>query len=210
MYLPKQFAEPRVEELHRIVREHSLGMLVTHTAAGLEAHHLPFLLDAQQGPCGVLQAHVARANPVWSEVSDGASVLVVFRGVQGYISPNWYPGKAEHGKAVPTWNYATVQARGALRVVDGDADWLRALLQPLTAHHEAAQPHPWQMGDAPPDYIEALLRAVVGLEITGITLTGKFKLSQNQPPVNRQGVRAMLAAGPSARAAETLRWMAPD
>lgn len=211
MYLPRHFAEDDAARQHALVRAHPLGTLITQGADGEPVADLvPFLLDTPDGGPVRLRTHVARANPLWQTHPAGRLVLVVFHGPDAYISPNAYPTKVEHGKAVPTWNYATVQARGTLRVVDGDTDWLRALLQPLTAHHEAAQPHPWQMGDAPPDYIEALLRAVVGLEITGITLTGKFKLSQNQPAVNRQGVRAMLAGGPSARAAETLRWMQPD
>lgn len=186
MYLPKQFAEPRVEELHRIVREHSLGMLVTHTAAGLEAHHLPFLLDAQQGPCGVLQAHVARANPVWSEVSDGASVLVVFRGVQGYISPNWYPGKHETHRRVPTWNYEVVHAHGTIHVRD-QAKFVRAVVGRLTRQHEANQPEPWKMSDAPPDFMAEQLSQIVGIEVRLSRLDGKRKLSQHHQARDREG-----------------------
>ena len=119
MYLPSQFAEPRIEELHRIVRENSLGMMVRITGAGMEAAHLPFLFDTDQGAHGVLIGHVARANPVWREIDDGANVLVVFRGAQGYISPNWYPGKQETHRYVPTWNYETVHAHGTIHVHDG-------------------------------------------------------------------------------------------
>lgn len=186
MYLPKQFAEPRVEELHRIVREHSLGMLVTHTAAGLEAHHLPFLLDAHQGPGGVLQAHVARANPVWREVSDGASVLVVFRGVQGYISPNWYPGKHETHRRVPTWNYEVVHAHGTFHVRD-EQKFVRAVVGRLTRQHEANQPQPWKMGDAPPDYLAEQLSQIVGIEVRLGRLDGKRKLNQHHQARDREG-----------------------
>ena len=120
MYLPRQFAEPRVEELHRIMREHALAMLVTQTATGLDAHHLPFLLDPEQGACGRLLAHVARANPLWRELTDGSTVLVVFRGAHGYITPNWYPGKHETHRRVPTWNYEVVHAHGTLHIRDDE------------------------------------------------------------------------------------------
>src|SRR5690606_31266618 len=120
MYLPPLFAESRPEELHRILREHPLGMLVTQGSEGFEADHLPFLLDAGRGPLGTLLAHVARANPAWQQVKDGDPVLVVFRGAQGYISPNWYPSKQETHRHVPTWNYEAVHAHGRIRVRDDE------------------------------------------------------------------------------------------
>lgn len=195
MYLPPQFREPRVEELHRIVREHALGMLVTQTAAGLEANHLPFLLDADEGPCGTLQAHVARANPIWSEVAQGAEVLVVFRGVQGYISPNWYPGKQETHRRVPTWNYEVVHAHGTLHVHD-DEKFVRGVVARLTRQHEAGEPQPWKMGDAPADYIAQQLRNIVGLEVRLSRLEGKRKLNQHHEAADREGaIRALQARG---------------
>ena len=138
MYLPKPFAESRVEELHRIVRENALGMLVTNSANGLDANHLPFLLDADGGTSGVLVAHVARANPLWREVKDGDDVLVVFRGAQGYISPSWYPGKQETHRRVPTWNYEVVHAHGTIHVRD-DVKFVRSVVAGLTRQHEADQ-----------------------------------------------------------------------
>jgi transcriptional regulator len=131
MYLPPHFAEARPEELHRIVRDHPLGMLVRHTAAGLEADHLPFLWDAAEGPQGTLVAHVARANTLWREVDEGADVLVVFRGAQGYVSPNWYPSKHETHRRVPTWNYEVVHAHGTLHVRD-DEKFVRGVVARLT------------------------------------------------------------------------------
>lgn len=181
MYLPSPFAESRPEELHRLVREHPLGMLVSHTAAGLDANHLPFLLDERRGACGSLLAHVARANPLWREVGEGTPVLVVFRGAQGYISPNWYPGKQATHRYVPTWNYEVVHAHGRLHVHD-DETFVRGVLARLTRQHEAeaGEARPWKMGDAPADFLAGELRKVVGIEIELTRLEGKRKLSQNR------------------------------
>lgn len=195
MYLPKQFAEPRIDELHRIVRDNAFGMLVTHTAAGLEAHHLPILLEADQGPHGTLLAHVARANPVWREVTDGAEVLVVFRGAQGYISPSWYPGKQETHRRVPTWNYEVVHAHGTLHVHD-DERFVRGVVAKLTRQHEADQPQPWKMGDAPADYLAEELSHIVGIEVRITCLEGKRKLNQHHQPQDREGaIRGLEARG---------------
>lgn len=186
MYLPKQFAEPRAEELHRIVRENSLGMLVTNTASGLEGNHLPFLLDADAGSNGLLVAHVARANPVWREVRNGDEVLVVFRGVQGYISPNWYPGKQATHRRVPTWNYEVVHAHGTIHVRD-DEKYVRGVVARLTHQHEADQTRPWKMGDAPSDYIADQLSHIVGIEVRIARLEGKRKLNQHHELQDREG-----------------------
>lgn len=184
MYMPKHFEETRVEALHGLIRAYPFATLVTHAAAELTANHLPFeLVD------GVLHGHVARGNELVQ--LDGAEVLLVFQGPDGYISPNWYPSKHETGREVPTWNYAVVHVHGRLRVID-DATWLRRLLETLTDHHEADQPQPWKISDAPDDHIEKSLRAIVGLEITIERIDGKFKLSQNHPARNRAGVIAGL------------------
>jgi transcriptional regulator len=187
MYLPEHFAEVRLEELHRIVREHPLGMLVTHGVSGLDANHLPFELTADRGAHGTLQAHVARANPLWKEIADGTEVLVVFRGVQGYISPNWYPSKHETHRSVPTWNYEVVHAHGRIRIVD-DVKFVGALVGRLTRVHEADETRPWKMADAPRDYMEQMLRMVVGIEIEVSRLSGKRKLSQNRDARDVAGV----------------------
>lgn len=197
MYLPPHFAEPNVEELQRIVRENPLGLLVTHGAAGLDANHLPFLLDAGEGEGdgGVLLAHVARANPVWREGASGSEVLVVFRGVQGYVSPNWYPGKHETHRRVPTWNYEVVHAHGRLQVRD-DEKFVRGVVARLTREHEVRQPQPWKMGDAPADYLAEQLRHIVGLEIRIRRLEGKRKLSQHHEARDREGaIRGLEAQG---------------
>lgn len=181
MYLPEKFAESRPEELFRLMREHPLGMLVTHTSSGLEADHLPFVLDEGRGTSGTLLAHVARANPIWREVGDGVEVLVVFRGAQGYISPNWYPSKQETHRHVPTWNYEAVHAHGRIHVRD-DEKFVRGVVARLTRAHEATEPRPWKMTDAPEDYIVEQLGHIVGIEIELTRVEGKRKLSQNREP----------------------------
>lgn len=208
MYLLKQFAEPRVDELHRIVRENSLGMLVTNTAGGLEANHLPFLLDGDAGGAGVLTAHVARANPLWQEVRDGADVLVVFRGAHGYISPNWYPGKQETHRRVPTWNYEVVHAHGTIHVHDDDK-FIRRVVARLTRQHEADQAEPWKMGDAPADYIAEQLSHIVGIEVRLSRLEGKRKLNQHHQPQDREGAIRGLDSRGNHGLARAMREAAP-
>ena len=194
MYLPAHFEEKRPDVLHELVRRHPLGLLVTLADAGLQANSIPFFLDADPaGGPGILRAHVARANPLWHEARPEVEALVVFQGAQAYVSPNWYPSKAAHGKVVPTWNYVMVQARGTLRAVD-DAAWVHALVARLTTHHEATQAKPWAVTDAPADYVDTMTRAIVGIEITLSALIGKWKVSQNRSAADRAGVAAGLAA----------------
>lgn len=188
MYLPAHFAEPDPEAHAALMRDHSLATLVTLSARGVEANPVPLRWHPDRRQ---LHGHLARGNPLWKEHPADSDVLAVFHGPQAYVSPNWYPTKHEHGKAVPTWNYLTVQARGRLRVID-DAEWKRAFLDELTTTHEASEPQPWQMSDAPPDYIDAMLKAVVGIVIEVTELTGKWKASQNQSEANRAGVVAAL------------------
>ncbi|MBP0603242.1 MULTISPECIES: FMN-binding negative transcriptional regulator [Aeromonas] len=198
MYLPPHFAVTEPAALHQLIRAHPLGALVTHGELGLDANHLPFELDAGEGGQGVLRAHVARNNPLWQEVKDGDEVLVIFRAAEGYISPSWYPGKQVHHQQVPTWNYAVVHAHGRIRVRD-DARFVRRLLATLTRTQEAAEPRPWKMADAPRDYLEAMVAAVVGIEIEIDRLVGKFKLSQNKEAADRQGaIAALLQRGQEA------------
>jgi len=200
MYLPAHFAESRPEVLLRLVRDHPFGLLVTLGPDGIDANSVPFFLDADPaGGPGILRAHVARANPVWRDARSDVDSLVVFQGAQTYVSPAWYPSKAEHGKVVPTWNYVMVQGRGRLRAID-DAAWLQAFVSRLTDHHErerarqaATQAGPWAVTDAPADYIDGMLRAIVGLEIVLTSLVGKWKVSQNRPAADREGVASGLA-----------------
>lgn len=187
MYIPRHFDEPRLDVLHQLIRAQPLATLVTFSATGLNANHIPLHLSAETSSLGTLRGHVARSNPVWSDYAKDVEVLAVFQGPDAYITPSWYPTKAETGKAVPTWNYAVAHAYGALRIID-DAAWLRTHLEALTAHNEAAFPEQWRLSDAPHDYTEKLIAAVVGIEIQISRLNGKWKLSQNQPPQNRAGV----------------------
>jgi len=177
MYVPEHFREDRADVLQQAMREIAFATLIT---PGLEANHLPMLLGKS-----VLRGHVARANPVWKG-GDGEA-LAIFLGPHAYVSPNWYPSKAETGKAVPTWNYLTVHARGSIRWTQ-DADWLRAHVTALSDAHEAPREEPWKVGDAPASYIDALLRAIVGFELTVTGLEGKWKLSQNREAGDRAGV----------------------
>jgi transcriptional regulator len=188
MYQPAHFSEARPEVLHALVRAHPFGLLVTHDQDGeLNANGIPFVLDPDPaGGPGILRAHVARANPVWKTAGDGAS-LVVFQGPQAYVSPAWYPSKAEHGKVVPTWNYVMVQGRGRLRAIE-DPAWLHAFVSRLTDRHEQPRAAPWAVSDAPPDYVASLLKAIVGLEMVLTSLTGKWKVTQNRPAADRDGV----------------------
>ncbi|GAB3185213.1 FMN-binding negative transcriptional regulator [Hydrogenophaga aquatica] len=204
MYLPAHFAETRPEELHRVIREHPLGMLVTPGEAGMDADHIPFEFDPGAGAHGVLTAHVARANPLWQRCPTGTQVMVVFRGAQAYISPSWYPSKHEAHRQVPTWNYEAVHVHGTLTVRD-DERFVRGLVARLTRRHEAAEPQPWKMGDAPPDYIDSMLRNIVGIEIAVTTMTGKSKLSQNKEERDRLGAADALAARGQGEMADLMR-----
>ena len=192
MYIPAHFAETRPEELARIIRAHPLGMLVTHDAQGLDANHIPFEFDPDAGTQGLLTAHVARANPIWRQCAEGADVMVVFRGAEGYISPSWYPSKHEAHRQVPTWNYEVVHAYGRLAVRD-DEKFVRGIVARLTRTHEAREPKPWKMGDSAPEYIDEMLKAIVGIEIAVTSLVGKRKLSQNKEARDRLGAAQALA-----------------
>ena len=187
MYLPKHFEEPRVEAMHELIRARPLATLVTFSSGGLNANHIPLQLSQEPIPLGTLRGHVARSNPIWSDFAKDVEVLAIFHGPDAYVTPSWYPTKAETGKVVPTWNYAVVHAYGVLRVFD-DVSWLRAHLGTLTANNEGRFPEPWSLSDAPHDFTEKLIGAVVGIEIVITRLSGKWKVSQNQSPQNRAGV----------------------
>ena len=185
MYLPSHFQIRNTHELHRIIQTHPLGILITQHD-GLDANHLPFLLDNSLGHLGTLTAHIARANPL-TAIPNGSDVLVVFRGEHGYITPSSYPSKQETHRQVPTWNYEVVHAHGKLTLRD-DAKFVRSVMGKLTKFHETKEASPWKMSDAPADYLEAMVQAVVGIEITLTHLEGKAKLSQNKDRKDQQGV----------------------
>lgn len=196
MYQPAHFRETRGEVLAALMRSHPMATLVTTSAEGLGADHLPMEYDPLPAPFGTLRGHVARANPLCGSASGAAGsnqALAIFQGPQAYISPSWYPSKLEAGKAVPTWNYAVVHAHGPLKFFE-DRQQLRALVEQLTDRHEAGRPHPWQVSDAPDDYLEQMLKAIVGIEMPLTRLVGKWKLSQNRTVADRAGVAAGLTA----------------
>jgi transcriptional regulator len=186
MYTPAHFSVTDPASLHRILREHPLGILVTPTGSGMDANHIPFEFDPTHGEFGLLTGHVARANPLWQQCLEGADVLVVFRGSEGYISPNWYPGKHEAHRLVPTWNYEVVHAHGRLTVRD-DEKFVRGVVARLTRTHEAQEAKPWKMGDSAPEFIAGMIKSIVGIEISISRLEGKAKLSQNREPRDVQG-----------------------
>lgn len=187
MYIPKHFEQPRVEVMHELMRARPLATLITLTSGGLDANHIPLHLSDAPAPFGTLRGHVARANPVWRDLAKEVEVLAIFHGPNTYITPSWYATKKETGKVAPTWNFAVVHAHGALRVSD-DADWVRAHLDALTDYHEASFPKPWAVSDAPHEFTEKLIESIVGIEIVITRLSGKWKVSQNQPAQNRAGV----------------------
>ena len=187
MYLPSQFAETRAEILHALMARHPLATLITAGSEGLLADHLPMMFSSQAAGPGLLTGHVARANPVWRDHRSDQEVLAIFQGPEAYITPSYYPEKAASGKVVPTWDYAVVHARGTLRFIH-DRDWLHGLVTRLTQAHEAPRAIPWQVGDAPPDYIDKMLTAIVGFELSIRSLTGKWKISQNRAVADQRGV----------------------
>jgi transcriptional regulator len=204
MYIPPAFREDRPEVLHAWIRAHPLGTLVTIGDQGLEANQIPWWLEVAETGKLRLLGHVARANPLGQSSATQPEVLVVFQGPAQYISPGWYPTKQEHGRVVPTWNYVVVHAHGRV-VFHEDPSWIRAQLERLTDQMEANQPRPWSIGDAPPEYIAALLKSVVGVEILVDRLQGKWKVSQNQPEINRAGVIRALSKMPNSAAQEMAR-----
>jgi len=187
MYLPKSFEPPDIGTLQQFVRAHPFGVLVAMTRGGLEGNHIPFLIDVEPEPYGTLRGHVARANPIWQEVQLWTDALVIFQGPDSFISPSWYPSKLETAAVVPTWNYVVVHAHGHLRVIQ-DPHWLRAHVEELTNRHEQDREAPWAVTDAPADYIQKMVGAIVGLEIPITRLTGKWKLGQNRTERDRAGV----------------------
>jgi transcriptional regulator len=208
MYNPAAFREERPEILHALIREARLALLVSNGAGGVpDITHLPLTLDAE---AGILIGHVARANPHWQALRTAGRAIAVFRGAEAYVSPNWYPAKAEHHRVVPTWNYEAVHAEGPVELIE-DSARLHAIVSRLTAEKEAAQPRPWAVTDAPEAFVAGQLKGIVGLVLRIETLTGKRKMSQNRAPADRDGAAAGLAASPDPRdraAAEAIRRVA--
>jgi len=201
VYIPPSFAERDVPVMHAFIEAHPLGALVTASATGLFATHLPFVLDRVRGEHGTLQGHIARANPHHELAGEATEALVIFTGADSYVTPSLYPSKSEHGKVVPTWNYVAVHAHGTLRFVR-EPDALRRHLEQLTARHESSLPLPWSIADTPDGYVDKLLGAIVGVEIEITRLDGKWKMSQNRPAADVDGVIDGLGASSDPRQRE--------
>ena len=206
MYLPAHFNEPRIELLHQLIRERPFGTLVTLTAEGLSANHIPFEFDAAPAPLGTVRCHVARANPIWRDFSPTVEALVIFQGPKAYVSPSFYPTKQVTGEVVPTYNYVIVHGSGAMKVIH-DREWLRGLVTRLTNRFEAERGAPWQVTDAPPAFIDKQLGAIVGVEIALTRLIGKWKVSQNRPATDREGVVKGLNERDDAESLAVARWV---
>lgn len=191
MHIPSIFKQDNPEYLHDIIINYPFASLITYSESGLDANHIPFVLQ-QSKEKNTLQGHIAKANPVWKNLSNQSEVLVIFNGPNCYISPNHYPTKKENGKAVPTWNYIAVHIKGTLSLIH-DPNWNRDMLDKLTSQHESKNENPWSIADAPDNYIQKMLPAIVGLEIEIKSINGQWKLSQNQPEINIQGVIEGLA-----------------
>ena len=198
MYQPPHHREDRLDVQHALIRAHPLGTLVTFGADGLVANALPFILDASVGPLGLLKAHLARANAQWRDRDPKVDALVIFQGAERYITPSWYATKRETGKVVPTWNYVVVQVSGPMRVIE-DRVWLAAQIAALTASQEGGRAEPWSVTDAPPAFVEAQIKGIVGIEIPIARIEGKWKVSQNRPEADRRGVaEGLRSAGDAA------------
>ncbi|WP_299258052.1 FMN-binding negative transcriptional regulator [uncultured Kushneria sp.] len=185
MYLPRHFQMTSLEAQHALMARYPFATLVTVSSAGLDANPLPLLFNAQRGHHGVLEGHIARANPLWK--TPPTQAMALFHGPDSYITPSWYPAKREHGRVVPTWHYLSVQAHGTLRFIEGP-DWLRSHVAELTDRFECEQTTPWSINDAPADYIDGMCRAIVGIEFHIERLTGKHKAAQHKDEATRRAV----------------------
>lgn len=206
MYIPPLHQFTDREALFSLMARHPLGAWVHPGRHGLLANHVPFLLDRSRGPFGTLIGHVSRANPVWRELELGRAGVVMFQGPQAYITPGWYPSKTEHGKVVPTWNYVVAHAHGVARAVE-DRDWMLDMLRRLTHAHEAEQPQPWALAEAPARYIDQMLTAIVGIEMPIDRLEGKLKASQDEAMADRLGTVHGLSQASCSQARAMADWV---
>lgn len=198
MYLPSAFRQDDLAELHAQIQASPFALLTSAGAAGVQASHLPLLLAPDEGEFGTLYGHFARANPHWRDLQGGAEALAVFSGPDAYISPGWYPAKAEHGKVVPTWNYIAVHARGPVELIE-EPEHLLQIVSRLSDQHENGRERPWAVSDTPREYLDSMLRAIVGFALPIRRLEGKWKLGQNRSAADQAGVRDGLASSPSPR-----------
>ncbi|MFJ3074977.1 FMN-binding negative transcriptional regulator [Pseudomonas sp. NPDC087029] len=195
MYNSKPHQEHDLQRLHQHMLDTRLAVLVSHGEQGLLATHLPVLVDTAEGEFGTVYAHLARANRQWQDLERGAEALLVFPGADAYVSPSYYPSKADNPKVVPTWNYLAVHAYGPAEVIH-EAAPLMSIVTRLTERHEQGRDNPWQVADAPRDYLDGMLRAIVGIRLPIARLQGARKLSQNRSAQDIAGVREGLASSP--------------
>ncbi len=207
MYAQNAFKEERLPVLQAAIREIGMAVVVTPGLTGLEATHLPLFLEEQEGPFGTLYGHMARANPHWGRLTGDAESLAIFQGPHAYVTPSWYESKRQTGKVVPTWNYIAVHAHGILDIID-DPAFARTVLEKQTRFHEEGRPQPWAIADAPEDYIQALLKAIIPVRLTIVRLGGAWKLSQNKTPEDRAGVKRGLSVETIGQAAAVAQGMA--
>ena len=201
MYLPAHFNETRPDVMHALMRARPLSTLVTQCESGLVANHVPVQTLDEPAPLGCIRGHVARANPLWKEYRAETQALAIFQGPQVYVSPSFYPSKAETGEVVPTWNYAVVHASGTLRFIQ-DTTWLREFVAGLTTTHEQQRAMPWKIDDAPAPYIDKMLSLIVGFEFSITGLSGKWKVGQNRTQADQQGVIRNLQSSDDANSHE--------
>jgi transcriptional regulator len=187
VYVPAHFKEDRVDVLHDLMRTTGLATIVSMTPEGMIASHVPLMLDPDPAPYGTLIGHFARANPHWRLLDRNVQTLVIFQGPEGYITPSYYAAKKEHGKVVPTWNYAAIHAYGTLEVFD-DPERLLGVVTRLTERHETPRAQPWAVSDAQDDFVQGMLRGIVGIALPITRLEGKLKMSQNRPAADQTGV----------------------
>lgn len=207
MYLPAHFNETRPDVMRALMRSRPLSTLVTQCESGLVANHVPVQTLDEPAPLGCIRGHIARANPLWREYRDGTQALAIFQGPQVYVSPSFYPSKAQTGEVVPTWNYAVVHASGTLRFIQ-DTAWLRDFVSGLTAAHEQARATPWKIDDAPAPYIDKMLSLIVGFEFAITALSGKWKVSQNRTQADQRGVISSLQNAADANSQEVAALLA--
>jgi transcriptional regulator len=212
IYLPPHFEQTDPAQVADLIAAFPLATIVTSSGGELVANHIPMQFSSAPGESGSLQGHIARNNDLWRMDVTGLESLAIFQSPDAYISPNWYPGKAEHHRVVPTWNYAVVHVYGNL-VFHDDEKWLRGVIGKLTKSSEASQPQPWYMGEAPRDFLKEQLGMIVGVELQITRIIAKWKMSQNRTETDRSGVIAALetTASPTARwIAETIARNGPD
>ena len=207
MHVPNKFKETNKDVLQNLIRSHPLGTWIISVDDELDVNHIPFVLDSTQGEFGVLKGHVNIANPVWKSLPTATSSAIVFQGAETYITPSWYASKQEHGKVVPTWNYAVVHAHGRANIVR-DRNWLFEHLNALSDQQEEKQPEPWKVADAPKEFTDKMINGIVGIEIPISALVGAWKTSQNKNQSDRAGIINGLSNSENSQSTEMASYIA--